>query len=147
MSGGAAGAPALVLAFETRIEAPRGRVFAAVTEGRHLARWFCDAGDSEPALNGRLVLRWNRPGSIPFEGRWDTFAAPVSCAYEGGNAGHPDGYGGRVEFTLACDGEWTVLAVRHAIPDRPEYRPFVESYREAWPRALARLAAFLTPES
>jgi uncharacterized protein YndB with AHSA1/START domain len=135
----------VLLEFRTELCAPLERIFTALTEGPHLARWFCDHAESAPTAGGRMTLRWDRPGSSAqaFEGRWVVFRRPMSCAYEGGHAGYPDGYAGRAGFELALLGAGAVLITRHRLPARPDYEPIVEVYRAAWPRALARLAAYL----
>ncbi len=135
----------VLLEYRTELSAPPARVFAALTGAEHLARWFCDAAESVPAPGGRLSMRWSRPGSSAqaFEGRWVVFRPTTSCAYDGGHAGYPDGYAGRVGFELAPLGTGTVLITRHRLPARPDYEPTVEVYRGAWPRALARLQAYL----
>ena len=129
----------VLLEFRTELSAPPDRIFAALTEGSHLARWFCDQADSAAGAGGRMSLRWTRPGSSAqaFEGRWVVFQRPVSCAYEGGHAGYPDGYAGRAGFEIASLGPGAVLITRHRLPARPDYEPIVEVYRAAWPRALA----------
>lgn len=139
-----------LLEFRTELEASPEQVFAALTEGPGLARWFCDSAESNPAPGGRVVMRWERPGasSQPFEARWVVFQPPMSCAYEGGHAGYPDGYAGRAGFELAPRGQGgTVLITRHRLPARPDYESIVATYRGAWPRALARLLEYLTPSS
>jgi len=135
----------ILLEFRTEIVAPPGRVFAALTEAEHLARWFCDEAESHPAPGGRLLLRWTRPGSspVPFEGRWVVFEGPSSCAYDGGHAGYPDAYAGRVGFEIAPGGPGSVLTTRHRLPNRLDYVPIAEAYRAAWPRGLVRLAEYL----
>jgi uncharacterized protein YndB with AHSA1/START domain len=139
----------VLLEFRTELCAPLERIFAALTEGSHLARWFCDRAESAPTAGGRVTLRWDRPGSSaqPFEGRWVVFRKPIACAYEGGHAGYPDGYAGRAGFELAPRGPGAVLITRHRLPARPDYEPIVEVYRAAWPRALARLAAYLDADA
>ena len=71
------------------------------------------------------------------------FQRPVACAYEGGHAGYPDGYAGRAGFEIAALGAGAIRITRHRLPARPDYEPIVEISRAAWPRALARLAAYL----
>jgi len=137
----------ILLEFRLEIAPAPERAFAALTEAEHLARWFCDEAESQPAPGGRLVLRWNRPDSspAPFEGRWLVFEAPSSCAYDGGHAGYPNGYAGRVGFEIAPGGHGTVVIARHRLPNRLDYEPIAETYRASWPRALARLGKYLSP--
>ncbi len=50
-----------------------------------------------------------------------------------------------MSFALVPDtSDGTRLTIRHQIPARPEYEPFVARYCEAWPRAIARLEAYLS---
>jgi len=137
----------VLLEFRTVLAAPPTHVFAALTEGSRLAQWFCDEAESTPTAGGRLTLRWNRPGASTqaFEGHWVVVQKPMSCAYEGGHSGYPDGYAGRAEFELAPLGAGAVLITRHRLPARPDYEPITAVYREAWPRALARLVEYLAP--
>ncbi|HYM80272.1 MAG TPA: SRPBCC family protein [Candidatus Limnocylindria bacterium] len=129
-----------VLEFRTELAAPPERVFAALTEAGLLERWFCDAAETHATNGGRLLLRWTgEAATLPFEARWVVFEPPNACAYEGGHAGYPDGYAGRVGFELAPRPGGTTLVTRHRLPARPDYEPFAASYRAAWPRALARL--------
>jgi uncharacterized protein YndB with AHSA1/START domain len=138
-------AATILLEFRSEFSAPPARVFAALTEADHLARWLCDDADSEAMVGGRVTLRWSGPdaSSQPFEGHWVVFQRPLSCAFDGGHSGYPDGNAGRVGFELAAGGPGTVLITRHRMPQRPDYEPIAERYRGAWPRALARLAALL----
>ena len=138
-------AMAIVLEFHDRLAAPPEQVFAALTEPDRLARWFCDRAESASGEGGRLVLDWDRPGASPepFIGRWVEFHPPSACAYEGGHAGYPDGYAGRVAFEISAHGAGAALVTRHSLPQRADYEPIAARYRAAWPRALARLAALL----
>lgn len=140
-------APTTTLEFRSELGALPERVFASLTESDPLARWFCDHAASHATPGGRLTLRWSGPDASPeaFEGRWVVFRPPVACAYEGGHAGYPDGYAGRVGFELAALGGDTLLIVRHRLPARADYETIVERYRTAWPRALERLALYLRP--
>jgi len=136
-------APTSDLAYELRLAAPLARVFAALTEADPLARWFCDGAEIERGVGGRLVMRWHRPGAIPNQGRWVEYDPPRACAHEGGNHAYPGGYSGRVSFRLVeAPGGGTLLRILHQLPARAEYEPFIERYRAAWPRALARLEAY-----
>ena len=150
---------ASALEFSVELPAAPERVFAALTEGPALKRWFCDACESEPRANGRLVMRWTRPrggasgmderagagGSEPFVARWVEFTPPARAAFHGGNADYPSGDAGTVWFSLLKVGAGTRLDVRHEWPARKEYAALAQSWRSAWPRALERLASVLAP--
>ena len=135
------------LQFDAELSAPPARVFSAITEGRHLERWFCDACESEPHEDGRLTMRWRRPGSTPwpYEATWTEFHPPLRCACTGGHQGYPNRDAGHIEFEVEPREAGARLIVRHSLPDQAEYAPHAEQYRTAWPRALARLAAYLSP--
>ncbi len=138
-----------VLEFRLDVAAPRERVFAALTEARHLSRWFCQRAESEPSLAGRLVLEWTGPAASeePFAGRWVQFDPHEACAWQGGHRGYPGGDSGTVLFELVALSEGTQVRVRHTFPDDPAYAPFVATYQDAWPRALRRLSDHLSPAS
>ena len=111
-----------------------------------MSRWFCDEAQVERGVGGRIVMRWSRQGAIPYHGRWVEFDPPRACAYEGGNHAYPDGVAGRVGFALAAEGGGgTRLSILHQIPAGPGYEPFLERHRAAWPQAIARLEAYLSP--
>ncbi len=135
------------LAFEIVIPAPPARVFAAVTEGRHLERWFCDACESEPEEGGRLTMRWHRRRRQvwPFEATWTSFAPPSHCTCRGGHDGYPGRDAGDITFRVTAAADVTRLAVVHTLPDTPEYEPFARAFRDDWPRALGRLEHYLSP--
>ncbi len=134
------------LRFVAAFATPAERVFAVLTEARHLERWFCDACECEPRPGGRLVLRWSRAGSSaePFEARWLEFAPPLSAAFQGGHAGYPNGNAGTVWFALDREGAGTNLELRHDFPSDGEYVSQRQAWSEAWPRALARLSGYLS---
>jgi len=137
----------MLLEFDVLLDAPAARVFAAVTEGRHLTQWFCDACESEPHRGGRLLMRWTKPGASveEFVALWQRIEPRIAASFQGGHAGYPDGNAGEIEFALIPAADRTHLWVRHRMPDTPPYLPIAERYRAAWPRALARLQKYLTP--
>lgn len=137
------------LRFALALAAPRERVFAALTESRHLSHWFCDAAESDPCAGGVLVLRWTRAGASaqPFVARWLELAPPALASFAGGHAGYPGGEAGTVRFTLELTPEGgTRLAVVHETPEGTEHDAFLEGWRSAWPRALDRLERYLAPD-
>lgn len=133
------------LTFEQPLPAPKDRVFAAVTESRHLERWFCDACESEPEDGGRLTMRWHRRRSQvwPYQATWTTFDSPDRCTCRGGHEGYPNRDAGEIEFVVRANETGSVLEVRHSLPDEPEYEPFARRFRDDWPRALQRLHDYL----
>ncbi len=136
-----------LLAFDLALETTPERVFAALTDAQHLAHWFCDVCESEPRANGRLLMRWLRPGSSreAFVARWVEYAPPVRAAFQGGHAGYPNGDAGTVWFSLVACPKDTQLQVRHELPAVDGYEAMIEPWRAAWPRALARLQGYLAP--
>ena len=137
-----------VLTWTLALAAPAARVFAAVTEARHLVRWFCDECESESRSGGLLLMRWTRAGGSdqPFVARWLEWEPPARASFEGGHSGYPGGRAGVVRFMAepAADGG-TLLRVEHEIPAGDEHAAFVPSWQGAWPRALARLERYLAP--
>ena len=135
------------LTFELPLAAAPHRVFAAVTESRHLERWFCDACESEAEEGGRLTMRWHRRRSQvwPYQATWVTFEAPARCTCRGGHEGYPNRDAGEITFLVRAQGAGAALEVRHTLPDAPEYEPFARRFRDDWPRALARLQSYLDP--
>jgi len=135
------------LTFALELPAPPERAFAAITEARHLRRWFCDVCESEPRPNGRLIMRWTRSESspAPFEARWVEFSPPSRAAFQGGHAGYPAGNAGVVWLSVEPAGTGSRLEVRHELPPRGSYEELAAGWRSAWPRALERLARYLEP--
>ncbi len=136
------------LEFALDLPAPPARVFAALTEARHLVHWFCDAAESETRPGGYLMMAWSKPCSSPepYQAEWVAFDPPSHAAHAGGHAGYPGGYSGRIDLMLAPRDAGTRLVVRHVFPPAREYERFVETYHLSWPKALARLEAYLTPQ-
>ncbi|MCC6350674.1 MAG: SRPBCC domain-containing protein [Candidatus Eisenbacteria bacterium] len=138
----------IVLEFEAELAAPPERVFAALTEGRHLERWFCDACESEPHEEGRLTMRWRRAYSSPwpYEATWIAIEPPHRAACRGGHQGYPNRDAGTITFTLAAAAGVTKLRVTHEMGHPALYANFAKGYSDAWPRALRRLGEYLSPK-
>ena len=133
------------LEFSAALSAPVEDVFAALTDAARLQRWFCDSCESEPRVNGRLVMRWTRAGSSsePFEARWVEFAPPARAAFQGGHVGYPGGNAGTVWYALEPHDDGTRLRITHTLPASAGYEAMLAAWRGAWPRALERLARHL----
>ena len=54
------------------------QVFALLTTGEHLAKWFCDACDSDAQLGGEVHAGWTDEDGEPWDrvGVWVEFDAP-----------------------------------------------------------------------
>ena len=101
---------------ETMIAAPVERVWALLTQGEHVGRWFSDAGaeiDLRPG--GEMVLRWEEHGTgrarivdvdppRRFSYRWAPIREHWGEAPDAGNST-------LVEFTLVAEGDGTRLKV------------------------------------
>ena len=139
----------IVLEFDADLAAPPERVFAAITEGRHLERWFCDACESDPEENGRLTMRWHRAYSSPwpYEATWTVIEPPLKASCHGGHQGYPNRDAGTITFTLAASGSGTKLRVTHEMGHPALYSTFAKGYSDAWPRSLRRLAEYLASKA
>jgi uncharacterized protein YndB with AHSA1/START domain len=137
----------IVLDFDAELPAPPERVFAAITEGRHIERWFCDACESEAHEDGRLTMRWHRAYSSPwpYEATWIEFAPPTRAACKGGHQGYPNRDAGTITFRLEPAANGTKIHVTHEMGHPALYSNFAKGYSDAWPRALRRLAEYLAP--
>lgn len=102
---------------EVLIDAPVERVWSLVTEAEHIGRWFGDAGaevDLRPG--GAMVMRWSEHGTS--RARVEVVEPPRRFAYRWAPFSHPlgeepvEGNSTLVEFTLAPDGDGTLLKVR-----------------------------------
>jgi len=138
----------IVLDFDAELPAPPARVFSAITEGRHLERWFCDACESEAHEDGRLTMRWRRAFSSPwpYEATWIEFESPTRAVCRGGHQGYPNRDAGTITFEVTPAGAGSKLHVTHEMGSPDLYSTFAKGYSDAWPRALKRLADYLTPK-
>ncbi len=136
------------LSFVLELAAPPPRVFAALTEARHLACWFCDESESDARAGGALILRWSRPGASPqpFVARWLECSPPERASFAGGHSGYPGGSAGTVRYSLEAGPVMgTRLTVTHETAVGTEHEAFMDGWRAAWPRALDRLTRYLAP--
>jgi uncharacterized protein YndB with AHSA1/START domain len=139
----------IVLEFDAELDVSPERAFDAVTEGRHLERWFCDACESEPEEDGRLTMRWHRAYSSPwpYEATWVVFEPPTRAACRGGHQGYPNRDAGTITFTVTASGAGSKLHVTHEMGHPSLYSTYAKGYSDAWPRALRRLAEYLAPRT
>ena len=138
---------------ETMIAAPVERVWAVLTEGEHVGRWFSDAGaeiDLRPG--GEITMRWAEHGvgrarivdvdpPRRFSYRW----APIREHW----GEQPDDRNSTlVEFTLAEEADGTRLKVVESGFDALEgtdeqRRRSLEDNTEGWEQQLENVRAYL----
>jgi uncharacterized protein YndB with AHSA1/START domain len=97
---------------EVVIDAPPERVWAIVTEPRHVARWFSDEADIDLRPGGAMLLTWHGHGT--YRGRVEAVEPPHRFAFswlrrEDNQPG--EGTSTLVEITLAPEGPRTRLRV------------------------------------
>lgn len=142
---------------EVLIDAPVERVWSLVTEAEHVGRWFGDAGaeiDLRPG--GEMVMRWNEHGTS--RGRVEAVERPHRFAYRWAPFSHPlgdepvDGNSTLVEFTLAEDGDGTLLKVREtgfaqlALSEQEQTKAH-EGNTRGWRMELDDLVAYARQQS
>jgi uncharacterized protein YndB with AHSA1/START domain len=94
---------------EVVIDAPPDRVWAIVTDPRHVARWFSDEAEIELRSGGAMLLRWHGHGT--YRGRVEAVDPPHRFAFRWLRREHDDGSSTLVEFILAPEGSSTRLRV------------------------------------
>ncbi len=87
------------------IAAPRQRVFAALSEGRELMRWWPKDATTEPRIGGSIHLDWFPPASGGMDSRFDLFEQDVELAYPF--------YSERLHFRLCDENGGTTLDIHH----------------------------------
>jgi uncharacterized protein YndB with AHSA1/START domain len=135
------------------IDAPPDRVWAAVTEARHLGQWFGDAGaEVDLVAGGRLILHWKKHGTAlgevlevtpprVFAFRWSL--VPDEAPRPGNQT--------FVRFTLEPLGpgrtRLTVVETGFETLEGPESERerHLEMNRSGWQAELGELAAYLAP--
>lgn len=91
------------------IDAPPERVWAIVTEPRHVAGWFSDEAEIDLRPGGEMRLVWHGHGS--YRGRVEVVEPHTRFAFRWLRREPDDGSTTLVEFTLAPEGEGTRLRV------------------------------------
>jgi len=130
---------------EVVIDAPPDRVWAIVTDPRHVARWFSDEAEIDLRPGGAMVLTWQGHGT--YRGRVEAVDPPRRFAFrwlrrEDDEPG--DGMSTLVEFVLAAEGSGTRLRVvesgfqRLAWPEEDKAR-YAGENADGWVHELNQL--------
>ena len=135
------------------IHAPPERVWSALTEARHLGRWFGDAGaEVELTPGGQLRIDWRVHGTAL--GVVEELDAPRTFSFRWSLIpGEPPRPGSStlVRFTLEAEGEGdTRLRVvesgfRTLDGDASERRRHLDANTAGWKAELDELRGYLTP--
>ncbi|SEL88590.1 SRPBCC family protein [Rhodococcus maanshanensis] len=130
------------------IDAPRDRVWQALTEPEHIAKWFGQRAVIDSLTVGaRGVFSWDEHGDMPLE--IIEVDEPDRFGYRWGQADDPDLIRGTdVRFTLRELGGSTELTVVETGFDRvsdveSERRDALEGNRQGWNAELDELVAYL----
>lgn len=97
---------------EIVINAPQDRVWAALTEAEHVARWFGDAAEVDLRPGGKMVFGWKEYGD--HYARVERVEPPGFFSYRWGRGTEVEPAAGNstlVEFTLVPEGTGTRLRV------------------------------------
>src|SRR3984893_11334380 len=134
------------------IDAPRGLVFEAFTEVRHLSQWWGPEGFTtttrsfEFRVGGEWVFVMHGPEGTDYQ-EWISFteiAPPERIALlHGESRGDPNAF--ESVLTFATDGAATRLEVRTVFPTKELHDEAVEKYHaiEGGRQTLSNLAAYL----
>ncbi|MFI6429981.1 SRPBCC family protein [Rhodococcus oryzae] len=130
------------------INATRDRVWQALTDPEHIAKWFGQRAVIDSLTVGaRGVFSWDEHGDMPLE--IIEVDAPDRFGYRWGHLGEPDlSRGTDVRFTLRELGGSTELTVVETGFDRvsdveSERRDALEGNRQGWNAELDELVAYL----
>jgi uncharacterized protein YndB with AHSA1/START domain len=115
--------------FERRFEAPRERVWRALTEPEELAGWLAEA-EIELRVGGSIVLKFDDGDE---RGTITELREPELLAYTW-NEGETDSL---VRFELEPDGDGTRLMLRHTFEGEVD----LSSYGGGWHHHLEQLVA------
>ena len=130
---------------EILIDAPPERVWAIVTEARHLAGWFSDEAEIDLRPGGAMLLTWHGHGS--YRARVETVEEPHTFAFRWLRREDAEG-STLVVMTLGAEGASTRLRVVEsgfadlAWPDDERAR-YADENRVGWGVELDELRAYV----
>jgi len=130
------------------IQAPVEKVWAAITEAKHLAKWFPHRAElPEAAVGARGVFSWDDYGDVPVA--IVEFAPMTTVAYRWGNEGGApadldSGATTVFRFTLgAIDGGTSLTVVESGFDALGDPIARMEDNRGGWTSELDELVAYL----
>ncbi len=130
------------------IAAPIGKVWAAITEAEHIARWFPQAAVlDEVAVGAEGTLVFDGYGAFPV--RIEELDPPRTIAYRWGNdTGHPipldPDHSTVFRFTLdVVDGGTRLTVVESGFESLPGAAANMEDSRSGWDSELDELVTYL----
>ena len=133
---------------EVVIDAPREKVWAIVTEPRHVAGWFSDEALIDLQPGGAMLLTWHGHGA--YRGRVEAVEPPHRFAFrwlrrEDNEPG--EGTSTFVEFLLEPEGEGTRMRVIESGFDRldwaePERARYAGENTDGWVHELEQLREY-----
>ena len=97
---------------EIQIQAPRQRVWQALTEAEHIARWFGDSAEVDLRPGGKMIFTWDHSGS--HHAQVERVEPPAFFSYRWARTtdeAPAEGNSTLVEFTLTEAGSATLLRV------------------------------------
>jgi uncharacterized protein YndB with AHSA1/START domain len=129
--------------FSCTLAAPRARVFAALTDGAALTRWFAEHAEVGQAVGGPYLF-WGRhsldtPAPSDATQRITRFDRDRALAFDWTLAGVPT----EVTMVLSADGEATRIVLHHAVHgpmDRPRPKALIDDH---WRLAFSNLSMHL----
>jgi len=126
---------------QIELDAPRERVWAAISDPKELEKWFPDEAEFDPQPGARGSLTWHNHGSPAME--IIEFDPPRRFVWrwEGNDGRALDEYSTTVEWTLTDrPGGGTTLTVRETGFDSQKHH---EQNAGGWKEELAQLVAYL----
>ena len=132
---------------EVVIDAPPEKVWAIVTEPRHVARWFSDEVEIDLRPGGAMRLTWHGHGT--YRGRVEAVEPPSRFAFRWLRRENDDGSSTLVEFILAPAGAGTRLRVVESgfqgLPwDEAVRARYAGENADGWADELSQLRDYVT---
>jgi uncharacterized protein YndB with AHSA1/START domain len=126
------------------IDAPRERVFEALTDADELVRWFPSGAESDPRTGGAFEYRFEFPAEPE---RDHTYSGAYHAVRDGERVSYPwkGGLGEtRVDVTLEAAGEATVVRLVHSgWGEGAEWEQSRQTHEDGWGFFLGNLKTYV----